>query len=94
MTLPCLELVTAMSAQKDRWVSSFSFLLFCASSIPRRGSARLLQELSPQEYFSSLQAGRASLAYFSHHGTYLTVCVYTSLGFSCEGVCESGTMKR
>ncbi|NXF59340.1 TXD16 protein, partial [Ciccaba nigrolineata] len=56
-----------MSAQKDRWVSSFSFLLFCASSIPTRGSARLLQELSPQEYFSSLQAGRASLAYFSHN---------------------------
>ncbi|NXL34287.1 TXD16 protein, partial [Glaucidium brasilianum] len=56
-----------MSAQKDRWVSSFSFLLFCASSIPMWGSARLLQELSPQEYFSSLQAGRASLAYFSHN---------------------------
>ncbi|NXH77329.1 TXD16 protein, partial [Hydrobates tethys] len=56
-----------MSAQKDRWVFSFSFLLFCASSIPTRGSARLLQELSPQEYFSSLQAGRASLAYFSHN---------------------------
>ncbi|CAN0121324.1 unnamed protein product [Bubo scandiacus] len=56
-----------MSAQKDRWVYSFSFLLFCASSIPTRGSARLLQELSPQEYFGSLQAGRASLAYFSHN---------------------------
>ncbi|XP_074765059.1 thioredoxin domain-containing protein 16 isoform X2 [Athene noctua] len=56
-----------MSSQKDRWVSSFSFLLFCASSIPTWGSARLLQELSPQEYFSSLQAGRASLAYFSHN---------------------------
>ncbi|XP_063189932.1 thioredoxin domain-containing protein 16 [Chroicocephalus ridibundus] len=69
VTLLCLELVTAMSAQKDRWVSSFSFLLFCASSIPRRESARLLQELSPQEYFSSLQAGRASLAYFSHHAS-------------------------
>ncbi|KFO74599.1 Thioredoxin domain-containing protein 16, partial [Cuculus canorus] len=26
-------------------------------------------ELSPQEYFSSLQAGRASLAYFSHNGS-------------------------
>ncbi|NXJ50890.1 TXD16 protein, partial [Spizaetus tyrannus] len=56
-----------MSAQKDRWVSSFFFLLFCASSIPTWGSARLLQELSPQEYFSSLQAGRASLSYFSHN---------------------------
>ncbi|NXS66234.1 TXD16 protein, partial [Pandion haliaetus] len=56
-----------MSAQKDRWVSSFSFLLFCASSIPTRGSVRLLQELSPQEYFSSLQAGRASLSYFSQN---------------------------
>uniref|UniRef100_A0A8D0FIN8 Thioredoxin domain containing 16 n=1 Tax=Strix occidentalis caurina TaxID=311401 RepID=A0A8D0FIN8_STROC len=62
-----------MSAQKDRWVSSFSFLLFCVSSIPTRGSARLLQELSPQEYFGSLQAGRASLAYFSHNGMYLTI---------------------
>ncbi|XP_065542393.1 thioredoxin domain-containing protein 16 isoform X2 [Lathamus discolor] len=56
-----------MSAQKDRWVSSFSFLLFCASSIPTHGSARVLQELSPQRYFSALQAGRASLAYFSHN---------------------------
>ncbi|KAM9015845.1 thioredoxin domain-containing protein 16 isoform 1-T5 [Ara ararauna] len=56
-----------MSAQKDRWVSSFSFLLFCASSIPTDGSARVLQELSPQRYFSALQAGRASLAYFSHN---------------------------
>ncbi|XP_051477106.1 thioredoxin domain-containing protein 16 isoform X2 [Apus apus] len=55
-----------MSAQKDSWVSSFSFLLFWASSIPTQGSERLLQELSPQDYFSSLQAGRASLAYFSH----------------------------
>ncbi|XP_068272726.1 thioredoxin domain-containing protein 16 isoform X1 [Nyctibius grandis] len=54
-----------MSAHKDRWVSSFSFLLFCASSIPTQGSTRLLRELSPQEYFSGLQAGRASLAYFS-----------------------------
>ncbi|XP_069712893.1 thioredoxin domain-containing protein 16 [Phaenicophaeus curvirostris] len=58
-----------MSAQKDRRVSSFSFLLFWASSIPTWGSTRLLQELSPQEYFSSLQAGRASLAYFSHSGS-------------------------
>ncbi|NXJ71308.1 TXD16 protein, partial [Rostratula benghalensis] len=58
-----------MSAQRDRWVSSFSFLLFCASSIPARGSGMLLQELSPQEYFSSLQAGRASLAYFSHQAS-------------------------
>ncbi|XP_032865695.2 thioredoxin domain-containing protein 16 isoform X2 [Tyto alba] len=56
-----------MSAPKDRWISSFSFLLFCASSIPTWGSVRLLQELSPREYFSSLQAGRASLAYFSHN---------------------------
>ncbi|NXD71953.1 TXD16 protein, partial [Eolophus roseicapillus] len=56
-----------MSAQKDRWISSFSFLLFCASSIPTHGSGRVLQELSPQRYFSALQAGRASLAYFSHN---------------------------
>lgn len=70
-----------MSAQKDGWVFSFLFLLFCASSIPTRGSERLLQELSPQEYFGSLQAGRASLAYFSHNGTCVTVCIYISLGF-------------
>ncbi|XP_014792294.1 PREDICTED: thioredoxin domain-containing protein 16 [Calidris pugnax] len=54
-----------MSAPKDRWVPSFFFLLFCASSIPAWGSGMLLQELGPQEYFRSLQAGRASLAYFS-----------------------------
>ncbi|XP_071601259.1 thioredoxin domain-containing protein 16 isoform X2 [Heliangelus exortis] len=56
-----------MPAQKVQWVSSFFFLLFWASCIPRWGSTRLLQELSLQEYFSSLEAGRASLAYFSHH---------------------------
>ncbi|NXL67052.1 TXD16 protein, partial [Chordeiles acutipennis] len=56
-----------MSAQKNKWISSFSFLLFWVSSIPTRGSVGLLQELNPQEYFRSLQPGRASLAYFSHH---------------------------
>ncbi|XP_021256701.1 thioredoxin domain-containing protein 16 isoform X3 [Numida meleagris] len=55
-----------MSAQKDGWVS-FSFLLLCAVSIPMLGSASLLQELSPHEYFSSLQASKASLAYFTHN---------------------------
>ncbi|NXE97159.1 TXD16 protein, partial [Menura novaehollandiae] len=54
-----------MSAQKDRWVSSLVFLLFCASSIPRCGSAGLRQEPSPQRYFSALEAGRASLAFFT-----------------------------
>lgn len=54
-----------MAALEDRWVSSFSFLLFCAVSIPILGSASLVQELSPHEYFSGLQANKASLAYFS-----------------------------
>ncbi|XP_054017633.1 thioredoxin domain-containing protein 16 [Dryobates pubescens] len=54
-----------MQAQNHRWISFFSFLLFCASSSPTQEGTRLLQELSPKEYFSSLQAGRASLAYFS-----------------------------
>ncbi|NWR91645.1 TXD16 protein, partial [Furnarius figulus] len=56
-----------MSDQEDSWVSSFVFLLFCASSIPALGSAGLLQEPSPQSYFSGLEAGRASLAFFTHH---------------------------
>ncbi|NWV39130.1 TXD16 protein, partial [Grantiella picta] len=54
-----------MSAQKDRWVSSLVFLLFCACSIPGRGSASLQQEQSPQHYFSGLEAGKASLAFFT-----------------------------
>lgn len=54
-----------MSAQKDRWVSLLVFLLFCASSIPRSGSLGLQQELSPQHYFSGLEAGKASLAFFT-----------------------------
>nr|XP_013798653.1 PREDICTED: thioredoxin domain-containing protein 16 [Apteryx mantelli mantelli] len=58
---------TTVSAQMDRWICSFSFLLFCAASLLMLGNANLLQELDPQEYFSSLQAGRASLAYFSHN---------------------------
>ncbi|XP_071282207.1 thioredoxin domain-containing protein 16 isoform X2 [Agelaius tricolor] len=54
-----------MPAQKDRWVSSLVFLLFCASSIPKCGSASLQQEPSPQHYFSGLEAGKTSLAFFS-----------------------------
>lgn len=70
-----------MPAQEDRWISSFSFMLFCAVSIPMLGSASLLQELSPHEYFSGLQASKASLAYFSHTGMYSIACIYMSLGF-------------
>ncbi|NWT04610.1 TXD16 protein, partial [Mionectes macconnelli] len=54
-----------MSAPGDRWVSCCVFLLFCASSIPRLGMAGLRQEPSPQRYFSGLEAGRASLAFFT-----------------------------
>ncbi|XP_014112924.1 PREDICTED: thioredoxin domain-containing protein 16 isoform X2 [Pseudopodoces humilis] len=54
-----------MSAQKDGWVSSLVFLLFCASSIPKCGSASLQQEPSPQHYFSGLEAGKTSLAFFT-----------------------------
>ncbi|KAL9850156.1 thioredoxin domain-containing protein 16 [Geothlypis trichas] len=54
-----------MPAQKDRWVSSLIFLLFCASSIPKCGNASLQQEPSPQHYFSGLEAGKTSLAFFS-----------------------------
>ncbi|NXK92404.1 TXD16 protein, partial [Formicarius rufipectus] len=52
-----------MSDRGDSCVSSLVFLLFCASSI--LGSAGLLQEPSPQRYFSALEAGRASLAFFT-----------------------------
>ncbi|NWW78183.1 TXD16 protein, partial [Climacteris rufus] len=55
-----------MAAQKDRGVFPLVFLLFCACSIPRCGSAGLRQEPSPQHYFGSLEAGRASLAFFTH----------------------------
>ncbi|NXU11490.1 TXD16 protein, partial [Pardalotus punctatus] len=54
-----------MSAQKDRWVFSLVFLLFCACFIPRSGSTGLRQEQSPQQYFSGLEAGKASLAFFT-----------------------------
>uniref|UniRef100_A0A8C9ESX6 Uncharacterized protein n=1 Tax=Pavo cristatus TaxID=9049 RepID=A0A8C9ESX6_PAVCR len=85
-----------MPAREDRWVSSFFFLLFYAVCIPMLGSASLLQELSPHEYFSGLQASKASLAYFSHSGMYLIACIYISLVFrkdSCQSVCESAVMK-
>ncbi|XP_010215854.1 PREDICTED: thioredoxin domain-containing protein 16 [Tinamus guttatus] len=55
-----------MSAQMGGWICSF-FFLFCAASLPMLGKASLLQELGPQEYFSRLQAGRASLAFFSRN---------------------------
>ncbi|NXR55074.1 TXD16 protein, partial [Hippolais icterina] len=54
-----------MSAQKDRWVFSLVFLLFCACSIPKCGSGSLQQEPSPQHYFSGLEAGKTSLAFFT-----------------------------
>ncbi|XP_054683651.1 thioredoxin domain-containing protein 16 isoform X1 [Grus americana] len=79
-----------MSAPKDGWVSSFSFLLFCASSIPTWGSASLLQELSPQEYFSSLQAGRASLAYFSHNVSPGAQPFLEQIGNSAEALQDYG----
>ncbi|NXK38384.1 TXD16 protein, partial [Piprites chloris] len=56
-----------MSTPRDRWISCSVFLLFCASSIPRPGIAGLRQEPSPQRYFSGLEAGRASLAFFTPH---------------------------
>lgn len=95
VALPCLLPTVTMPAQKDRWFPSFSFLLFCAYFIPMLGSTSLLQELSPQEYFSGLQAGRASLAYFSPNGMYSTAC--TSAGFAgdlCQGVYGSGITRR
>uniref|UniRef100_A0A8C2TH41 Thioredoxin domain containing 16 n=1 Tax=Coturnix japonica TaxID=93934 RepID=A0A8C2TH41_COTJA len=78
-----------MSAHEDRWVSSFSILFFCAVSIPMLGSASLLQELSPHEYFSGLQTNKASLAYFSHAGMYSIACIYISLGFQERLMSES-----
>lgn len=95
VALPCLLPTVTMPAQKDRWFPSFSFLLFCAYFIAMLGSTSLLQELSPQEYFGGLQAGRASLAYFSPNGMYSTAC--TSAGFagdSCQGVYGSGITRR
>ncbi|XP_050192068.1 thioredoxin domain-containing protein 16 isoform X1 [Myiozetetes cayanensis] len=58
-----------MSSPGDRWVSSFVFLLLCSSSIPRPGMAGLRREPSPQRYFSGLEAGRASLAFFTPHAS-------------------------
>ncbi|NWX92412.1 TXD16 protein, partial [Nothoprocta pentlandii] len=58
-----------MPARMDRGTCSFSLLLFCAASLLMlgKGAGASLQELGVQEYFSSLQAGRASLAFFSRN---------------------------
>ncbi|NXA35639.1 TXD16 protein, partial [Eudromia elegans] len=53
-----------MSAHVGRWICSLSLLVFCAASLLVLGKADVLQELGAQEYFRSLQAGRASLAFF------------------------------
>uniref|UniRef100_A0A8B9PBM1 Thioredoxin domain containing 16 n=1 Tax=Apteryx owenii TaxID=8824 RepID=A0A8B9PBM1_APTOW len=49
-----------------------------------------LPELDPQEYFSSLQAGRASLAYFSHNGMYLTSPFLEQIENSVEALQDYG----
>ncbi|XP_039391219.1 thioredoxin domain-containing protein 16 [Mauremys reevesii] len=54
-----------MLPQVNGWVSCFSFLLLGTYSMAAARNANTLLELSPQEYFSSLQPGRASLVYFS-----------------------------
>ncbi|NXP45154.1 TXD16 protein, partial [Heliornis fulica] len=79
-----------MSAPKDRWVSSSLFLLLCASSIPAQGDVTLLQELTPQEYFQSLQAGRASLAYFSHKVSPSAQPFLEQIGNSAEALQDYG----
>ncbi|XP_043372218.1 thioredoxin domain-containing protein 16 isoform X5 [Dermochelys coriacea] len=54
-----------MLPQMNGWLSCFSFLLLCTYYMSAARNANTLLELSPQEYFSSLQPGRASLVYFS-----------------------------
>ncbi|XP_042697306.2 thioredoxin domain-containing protein 16 isoform X2 [Chrysemys picta bellii] len=54
-----------MLPQMNGWVSCFSFFLLCTYYMAAARNANMLLELSPQEYFSSLQPGRASLVYFS-----------------------------
>ncbi|XP_030418742.1 thioredoxin domain-containing protein 16 isoform X1 [Gopherus evgoodei] len=54
-----------MLPQENGWVSCFSFLLLGTYSMAAARNANTLLELSPREYFSSLQPGRASLVYFS-----------------------------
>ncbi|XP_067410870.1 thioredoxin domain-containing protein 16 [Emydura macquarii macquarii] len=54
-----------MRPQMSGWVSCFSFLLLCTYYMSMARNANTLLELSSQEYFSSLEPGRASLVYFS-----------------------------
>uniref|UniRef100_A0A8C8RQL9 Thioredoxin domain containing 16 n=1 Tax=Pelusios castaneus TaxID=367368 RepID=A0A8C8RQL9_9SAUR len=54
-----------MRSQMNRRVSCFSVLLLCTHCLFVAGNANTLLELSTQEYFSSLEPGRASLVYFS-----------------------------
>lgn len=44
-----------------------SFVMMC---IVYKSAVNSLPELSPQKYFSTLQAGKASLAYFCQAGKY------------------------
>ncbi|XP_014456788.2 thioredoxin domain-containing protein 16 isoform X1 [Alligator mississippiensis] len=55
-----------MSSKRNRWAPGFSFLLLCSCCMSSARNANALLELSPQEYFSSLRPGKASLVYFSH----------------------------
>ncbi|CAM4593086.1 unnamed protein product [Caretta caretta] len=54
-----------MLPQMNGRLSCCSLLLLCTCYMSAARNANTLQELSPQEYFGSLQPGRASLVYFS-----------------------------
>nr|XP_014425604.1 thioredoxin domain-containing protein 16 [Pelodiscus sinensis] len=54
-----------MSCPMNSWVSCVALLLLCTYDTSVARNAKTLLELSPQEYVSSLQPGRASLVYFS-----------------------------
>ncbi|XP_037757236.1 thioredoxin domain-containing protein 16 isoform X4 [Chelonia mydas] len=54
-----------MLPQMNGRLSCCSLLLLCTCYMSAARNANTLLELSPQEYFSSLQPGRASLVYFS-----------------------------
>ena len=62
-----------------------SFVIMCTVY---KAAVNSLPELSPQQYFSTLQAGKASLAYFYQAGKYFLYYDFYDISIAVESVCS------
>uniref|UniRef100_F6VQ57 Thioredoxin domain containing 16 n=1 Tax=Ornithorhynchus anatinus TaxID=9258 RepID=F6VQ57_ORNAN len=79
-----------MSSRLNKWVTCIYFVLTCTFyKLTARNPGTLL-ELTPQNYFSTLQPGKASLVYFSQGVSPTTMAFLEQLTNSIEPLQEYG----